>query len=70
VLALSGAGIFFILFGLLALGLPASREGALLWELNAEHALSVVDAVGAFAASLGVALTWLSGMFWQRQMYA
>lgn len=68
IVALSGAGIAFILLGLTVLALPASQEGDLVITLTPEHALHIMDIAGAFLAGLGVVLTWLGGMLWQRQM--
>jgi hypothetical protein len=65
--ALSAAGIFFIALGLFIFALPADQEGAVLWELGPEHAFRTMDLAAAFATVLGVALTWLGGMLWQRQ---
>jgi hypothetical protein len=66
VLALSAAGIFFIALGLVIFALPDDQEGAILWQLGPEHAFRVMDLAAAFTTALGVALTWLSGMLWQR----
>ncbi|MEA3396280.1 MAG: hypothetical protein U9R05_02330 [Chloroflexota bacterium] len=68
ILALSGAGIFFIVLGLAALGLPAGQEGELIWRLSPDHAVHLMDVLGAFSATLGVILTWLGSMLWQRRM--
>ena len=66
--ALSAAGVCFIILGLVALALPTSYEGELLVYLTPNHSLSVMDVAGGFAVSLGIVLTWLGGMLWQRQM--
>lgn len=66
--ALSAAGISFILLGLIAFALPADYEGELLVLLTPNHSLHTMDVAGAFALGLGIALTWLGGMLWQRQM--
>ena len=70
IISLSVAGIFFILLGLVALALPDGQEGMIVWQLNPEHALCLMDSAGVFATTLGVSLTWLGGMFWRRQMAA
>lgn len=67
-LALSGAGTIFILLGLILLALPSTYEGVVIWRLRAEHTLRLMDLAGMFSAGIGVALTWLGGMLWQRQM--
>lgn len=68
--ALSIAGIFFIMLGLAALALPASQEGEVLWVITPEHSLRMMDALGSFAAGLGVLLTWLGGLLWRQRMEA
>jgi cytochrome c biogenesis protein CcdA len=62
----SAAGIAFILLGLLAVALPTSSEGILLWQLNPRRAIYLMDAAGSFALGLGLALTWVSGKLWNR----
>lgn len=66
--ALSAAGISFIFLGLIAFALPASFEGELVLLLTPNHSLHTMDVAGAFAVILGIALTWLGGKLWQRQM--
>ncbi|MBN1920665.1 MAG: hypothetical protein JW892_05435 [Anaerolineae bacterium] len=66
--ALSAAGVCFIILGLVAFALPASYEGELLVLLTPNHSLHVMDVAGGFAVGLGIVLTWLGGMLWQRQM--
>ncbi|MGC9468300.1 MAG: hypothetical protein ACP5HS_06905 [Anaerolineae bacterium] len=68
VVAVSSAGVLFILLGLLALALPPSQEGVELWQLGPLHAIYLMDAAGAFALGLGVALTWVGGKLWNRQL--
>ena len=62
----SAAGIAFILLGLLAVALPTSSEGMLLWQLNPRRAIYLMDVAGSFALGLGLALTWVSGRLWNR----
>lgn len=68
VIALSGAGVLFILLGLMALALPDTYEGAFVWQLNSEHTLYLMDIVGVLALILGVILNWLGGALWKSQM--
>ena len=65
VIALSAAGVVFILFGLMALAVPTSYEGFYLWELDHEHAFRLLDVVGALALGVGVVLNWLGGTLWK-----
>lgn len=66
VVALSVAGILFILLGLIAFALPAPQEGELLLRLDSNHSVNLMDAAGLFAVGLGIVLAWLGGMLWQK----
>jgi hypothetical protein len=68
VIALSLGGLAFILLGLLVIALPTAREGIQLWELDDRHAIYLMDIAGGFALGLGLALTWLGGKVWNRQL--
>lgn len=68
VIALSGAGVLFILLGLMALALPDTYEGVYVWQLSSEHTFYLMDVVGVFALVLGVTLNWLGGALWKSQM--
>jgi len=68
VIALSAAGVLFILAGLMALALPEGYEGLYVWQLNSEHTFHLMDIVGVFALALGVLLNWLGGALWKSQM--
>ncbi len=68
VLALSLAGLLFILLGLAVLLVPASQEGTLLLYLDPNHALHWLDVAGVLVAGLGVVLAWLGGMLWQKTL--
>ncbi|MGC9398679.1 MAG: hypothetical protein ACP5HM_06040 [Anaerolineae bacterium] len=68
VIALSAAGICFIALGLFIFALSEDQEGTVLWQLGSEHALRTMDLAATFTVSLGVALTWIGGMLWQRQI--
>lgn len=70
VVALSAAGVIFIVLGLLALALPTSQEGMHVWQLDSRHAIYVMDVAGSFAIGLGVVLTWLGGKLWNRHLMA
>ncbi|MGC9393699.1 MAG: hypothetical protein ACP5J4_02455 [Anaerolineae bacterium] len=68
VIALSAAGVFLILLGLMALALPETYEGFYVWQLSSEHAFYLMDVVGVLFLALGVILNWLGGAFWKSQM--
>ena len=70
VVALSAAGVIFILLGLWALALPTSQEGMHVWQLDSQHAIYLMDVAGSFAIGLGFVLTWLGGKLWNRQLMA
>lgn len=68
VIALSGAGVVFMLLGLLALAMPTAQEGMHIVELDQEHALYFLDIAGGFVILFGLLLTWLGGQLWSRQL--
>ena len=69
VLALSAAGVLFILLGLFALALPTAHEGMRIWQLDSAHSFYLMDVAGMFTLGLGVILTWLGGKFWTRHLH-
>jgi len=68
VIAMSAAGVLFILLGLTGLALPQAQEGVRLWQVDTEHAVHLMDLAGTFALGVGLALTWLGGKYWNRQV--
>ncbi len=68
VVVVSAIGLMFLLLGLLALALPISTEGTLLWELSSQRAVHLMDVIGLLLLGLGLALTWLSSRIWNRQL--
>jgi hypothetical protein len=68
VIAVSAAGVFFILLGLLALALPTPFEGPQLREFDSQHAIYLMDAAGIFVLVLGLVLTWLGSRIWHRYL--
>ena len=68
VVALSAAGVLFIFLGFLALALPDSLEGFLVWQIDPAHAIYSMDIAGSFALGLGFVLTWLGGRLWNRHL--
>jgi hypothetical protein len=69
VVALSAAGVSFILLGILALALPTSREGIFIVQLDSSHALYLMDVAGIINLGIGVVLTWLGGKLWSRHLH-
>jgi hypothetical protein len=70
VIAMSAAGVLFILLGLAGLALPQAQEGARLWQVDTQHAVHLMDLVGIFAVGIGLTLTWLGGKYWNQQVLA
>jgi hypothetical protein len=64
VVAVSAAGVVFILLGLMALALPTAQEGVQILMLDSQHAIYLMDVAGGFAIGLGVVLTWLGSRVW------
>jgi hypothetical protein len=58
------------LVGLLALTLPDSVEGPVLYTIDEGHAVSALDGIGVLLLGLGCVIAWGAGMVWQRRMYA
>lgn len=69
VVALSAAGVVFILLGMMALAIPAPQEGIHIYQLGNHHAFYLMDIAGIFTLGLGVILTWLGGQLWTRQLH-
>ena len=70
VLALASLAVLLQLGGLVALTLPSSFEGAVLYTLDEQHAVSTLDGVGVLLLFLGCLVAWAAGMAWQRRVYA
>ncbi len=68
VLLLSGAAFLILLAGLLALALPDSYEGRVVYTIDATHAIRALDAVGLTLIALGGAMAWGAGMLWRRRV--
>jgi hypothetical protein len=68
IMGFSAAGVLCILLGLLALAIPASKEGAIVWQVDSRHTVYMMDAAGLIASAMGVFLTWLSGKLWQHRI--
>ena len=59
------AGLSLLLLGLLAVALPDSMSGPVMWTLSANHGLRKADVIGAALLAAGSALTWLMLLVWQ-----
>jgi hypothetical protein len=70
VIILAVLAIALQLIGLLALTLPDSLEGPVIYAIDEGHAVSALDGVGVLLLGLGCVIAWGAGMVWQRRMYA
>jgi hypothetical protein len=59
------AGLSLLLLGLLAVALPDSMSGPVLWTLSANHGFRKADLIGSVLLATGSALTWLMLLVWQ-----
>ena len=53
--------------GLVVLGLPDTMEGEELVRLDATHSFRRADMIGAGLVGVGVLLTWVTVLAWQRR---
>jgi hypothetical protein len=56
-----------LVLALLALAVPDAYEGPVVVGLDAQHAIRLLDAVGAMLIVGALALTWGVGLTWQRR---
>jgi uncharacterized membrane protein YqjE len=70
VILLAVLAVLLQLVGLVALTLPDSYEGPVLYVFDEQHALCALDGVGALLLVLGCVVAWGAGAIWQRRMYA
>jgi hypothetical protein len=70
VIALSAFAVLLLLAGFLALTLPDSYEGRVLYVVDEQHAICALDGLGGLLLILGCLLAWGAGVIWQRRMYA
>jgi hypothetical protein len=59
------AGLLLLLLGLLAVALPDSMSGPVLWTLSADHGFRKADLIGSVLLAAGSAWTWLMLLVWQ-----
>jgi len=55
----------FLLLGLMAIALPDSLSGPVVWEGSADHGLRQADMIGLALMALGSGLIWITGLIWQ-----
>jgi hypothetical protein len=68
VLVLSALALLTILVGFLALALPDSYEGPVLYSFDAAHSVRTLDGVGLALLAVGGTLAWGAGLLWQWRM--
>jgi uncharacterized membrane protein YhaH (DUF805 family) len=57
--------LLLLLAGLLAIALPDSISGTIVWAFGADHGLRQADVIGAALLAAGSALIWITGLVWQ-----
>ena len=70
VVLLAALAVLLQLVGLLALTLPDSYEGPVLYILDEQHTICALDGVGVLLLALGCLVALGAGVVWQRRMYA
>ncbi len=68
VILLAVLAVLLILGGLVVLTLPSSYEGALLYTLDEQHAISRLDGIGVLLLGVGCAVALAAGLVWQRSV--
>ena len=67
---LAALAVLLLLAGLLALILPDSHEGPVLYQFDEGHSVRAMDGLGVMLLALGCAVAWGAGALWQRRMHA
>jgi len=70
VILLATIAVLLLAAGLVALVLPGDSEGPVLYHLDDQHALRFLDVLGGGLLAVGCVVAWISGVVWQRRMYA
>jgi len=70
VIALAALAVLLMLGGLVALILPQRLEGAVLYDVDEEHAVTTLDGLGVLLLVLGSLIALEAGVMWQRRMNA
>ncbi len=69
-MGLAAVSVLLLAAGLAALIAPTSYEGAVLLQVDEEHVIRLLDAVGVVLIIMGSAAAWGAGIAWQRRVYA
>lgn len=63
---LSALGVLLILLGMVTLTLPFESEGPRLWELDAQHSITLLDLLSTGLMGVGVGLILVSAYLWNQ----
>lgn len=64
---LSTLGVMLILLGMVTLTLPFESEGPRLWELDAQHSITLLDLLSTGLMGVGVGLILVSAYLWNQR---
>jgi hypothetical protein len=67
VLILSALSLLILLAGLIALALPDSYEGNILYAFDDEHSVRRLDLIGLALVAVGGVVAWGGGLLWWRR---
>jgi drug/metabolite transporter (DMT)-like permease len=70
VILLALLAVLLLVAGLVMLILPDPYEGAVLYQLDPQRTIRVLDVLGGGLVAMGCVVAWLAGVVWQRRMYA
>lgn len=70
VIVLASLAVLLILAGLMALTVPDAYEGAVLYTVDEQHAVSKLDGIGLAILALGCLVAWAAAVTWRRWMRA
>jgi drug/metabolite transporter (DMT)-like permease len=69
VILLAVLALLLLVAGLVALVLPDSYEGSVLYKLDEQHTFRLLDGIGLGLLVLGCAVAWIAGIVWHRRMH-
>jgi hypothetical protein len=70
VILLAALAVLLLVAGMVALILPDPYEGRVLYELDAQHTLRLLDGIALGLLVLGCVVAWIAGIVWHRRMHA
>jgi len=69
VILLAILAVLLLVAGLVALILPDSYEGGVLYKFDEQHTFRLLDGIALGLLVLGCAAAWIAGILWHRRMY-